>query len=217
MQELQLKLTEEDFALHKLHGAEGLAGIYGAGCIQRPEVMLLFMNPTARNVSAVESWRGIRAPWLGVRQTWKLLEKLGLVDATEVEKIWDLIPERWTEEVARNLYKHVAQRNLFITNLASCTQPDARHLSDSVFRAYLPQSHKEIAAVQPKKIVALGNQVSSVLLQRPISVSNYKTTEHELLNIQGQEFKVFPTYYPVGQGQRNMAKAIARIQAVINL
>lgn len=217
MQKLQLRLTGEDARLHALYGAPECAGIYGAGCLQEPEIMLMFMNPTARNISSKVTWNGIRAPWLGVRNTWKLLAALGLIDQEQVEKVLDLHPDEWTETVAQGLYEHVAAKKLYISNLASCTQVDARSLPDSVFRAYLPQSHKEILTIKPKKIITLGNQVSSILLQRPISVSRYVSTEYETLSLEGDDFKVYPTYYPVGQGQRNMDKAIARIQAVAKM
>jgi hypothetical protein len=48
-------------------GAKGLCSIYGAGCIDNPKAMFVFMNPTSKNVSVYQSWQGLRAPWLGTK------------------------------------------------------------------------------------------------------------------------------------------------------
>ena len=213
---LQLPLTNEDISLHKTYCSKGLESIYGAGCINNPDSMLLFMNPTARNISAATSWKGIRAPWLGIQKTWKLLSALNLIEEDLIKDMYSLQPSVWDEQVAEKLYRHVAAQKLYITNLAKCTQPDARPLSNSIFRAYLPETCNEIKKVNPKKIITFGNQVSSILLGKPISVSQYTATEFEILTIGREEYNVYPTYYPVGQGQRNMLKAIQRIQKILN-
>lgn len=120
-----------------------------------------------------------------------------------------------TEEFAETLYLHIAQKNIYITNLAKCTQADARPLKDKVFKNYLTYTLKELAILQPKHIITFGNQVSSILLDKPIKVSDYKNNEHELLTIEKTQYKVYPVFYPVGQGMRNMPAAIARIQKII--
>lgn len=60
---LEKKIDE----LQPLYGDASLKSIYGAGCIKRPKAMLVFMNPTGKNVSARSDWKGIRAPWLGTK------------------------------------------------------------------------------------------------------------------------------------------------------
>jgi uracil-DNA glycosylase len=209
-QTLQIKRPEGEEQLHKKFGHAGLAGIYGGGCIRLPGIMLVFMNPTARNLAAHPGWHGVCAPWIGVGRVWHMLAGLGLIEA-------EVIPTEWNEQTAHKLYLHVAKKRLYITNLATCTQPDARHLTDAVFRTYLPLFYKEIEIVKPKKIIAFGNQVSSILLQRPVSVSSYAGTKSEELVLEGCTYKIYPTYYPVGQGQRNMPKAIRRIKSVLSL
>ncbi len=59
----------------------------------------------------------------------------------------------------------------FITNLGKCTQVDARGLSDNVYKEYLKLLEKEIEIVNPKVTILFGNQVSSIVLDRKISVS----------------------------------------------
>src|SRR3989338_941301 len=65
------KLHAEIDRLQLQYGATGLSAIYGAGCIKNPEVMLIFMNPTGKNISADTAWRGVRAPWSGTRKARK--------------------------------------------------------------------------------------------------------------------------------------------------
>ena len=207
---LQLPYSAEERELNRLYGHGGIESVRGAGLTSRPELMLMFMNPTARNTASNPKWSGLRAPWIGVNNTWRILARLNLISETG-------IPSTWNASSAEALYKHVAKQGLYITNLATCTQPDARHLPDSVFRQYLPHAYNEIETVNPKKIITFGNQVSSALLQRAVSVSQFQDTDFETLTIGGKEFRVYPTYYPVGQGQRNMPKAIKRIQAIQKL
>ena len=74
---------------------------------------------------------------------------------------------------------------------------------------------EEIASVNPQNIVSFGNQVSSVLLAKPVSVGDYTGTKNEPLKIGNKKFKVYPTHYPVGQGRRNMPLAMKRIRKVL--
>ena len=74
---------------------------------------------------------------------------------------------------------------------------------------------REILLINPKKIITFGNQVSSILLGKPVKVGNYdKKSSGELLRINDKKFFVYPTYYPVGQGIRNMNLAISRIEEI---
>ena len=69
-----LQLTKTHAAIDRLHkkcGDANFAPIYGTGCTKSPKLVLVFMNPTARNVSARYEWTGMRAPWAGLKQTWK--------------------------------------------------------------------------------------------------------------------------------------------------
>jgi hypothetical protein len=61
--ELQIEHLKKDIdKLQKIYGNSELNAIYGAGCIHNPKILFLFMNPTARNISAFLEWRGLRAP-----------------------------------------------------------------------------------------------------------------------------------------------------------
>jgi len=188
-----------------------LSSIYGAGCIDSPDIMFIFMNPTGRNIASVKSWKGIRAQWIGTKQVWDIFSELQFLDEDIYRKIKSYKPEEWSEEFAERVYKDISNHGVYITNLAKCTQIDARPLKNSVFKEYLDLMNREIEIVNPKKIVSFGNQVSSILLGKSISVSNYQNDEKEVLN----GYDVYPTYYPIGQGRRNMPLAVRRIKRVM--
>ena len=80
-------------------------------------------------------------------------------------------PNEWNEEFADLVYGDVEKHKYFITNLGKCTQVDARVLPNSVYVQYLDLLRKEIEIINPKVIIAFGNQVSSVLSGNAISVS----------------------------------------------
>ena len=169
------------------------------------------MNPTGRNIASVKSWKGIRAQWIGTKQVWDIFSELQFLDEDIYRKIKSYKPEEWSEEFAERVYKDISNHGVYITNLAKCTQIDARPLKNSVFKEYLDLMNREIEIVNPKKIVSFGNQVSSILLGKSISVSNYQNDEKEVLN----GYDVYPTYYPIGQGRRNMPLAVRRIKRVM--
>jgi DNA polymerase len=115
------------------------------------------------------------------------------------------------------VYKEIASNNVYISNLAKCTQRDARPLPDKVFKEYLDLIYEEIDHIQPQHIITFGNQVSSIMLNKKVTVSSYVKNDHELLKIKKRNYKIYPTFYPVGQGMRNLPKAIERIKDIINL
>lgn len=212
-----IELHPEINKLQLEFGASKLEPIYGAGCVNKPDVMFIFMNPTGKNVSAYSTWTGLRAPWLGTKNIWKLLYALKFISGENYKLTQTLRPKEWTENFAEAIYCELAKNKIYITNLAKCTQDDARPLANNIFREYLENTRKEISLIQPRKIVPFGNQVSSVMLGRPISVSKYTGSQSEILKINNSIFKVYPVYYPVGQGQRNMPLAISRMKRILDV
>lgn len=208
-----IQLHKKYDELQKRYGEPSLSSIYGAGCIENPKVMFVFMNPTGRNIASEPSWRGLRAPWIGTKQVWDIFYDLEFLTGDTYKNIKEYNAEDWSIDFCNQVYSEVEDNSLYITNLAKCTQLDARPLKNSVFRDYLNLMFKEIEIVNPKKIISFGNQVSSILLGKNISVSNYTKDEKE--NING--YDIYPTYYPVGQGRRNMSLALERIKVVLNL
>lgn len=202
--------SQFDF-LQSIYGDKNLNSIYGAGETNNPKIMFIFMNPTGRNISSNPNWSGLRAPWIGTKQVWDIFYELGFLNEDIYKKIKTFKPNEWEESFAYEVYKQIEKSDGYITNLAKCTQIDARPLSNKIFREYLNLMYQEIEIIKPNKIVTFGNQVSSILLQKNVSVSRYDGEAFETLNLK-KKYSVFPTYYPVGQGRRNMSKAIGRIK-----
>ena len=123
-------------------------------------------------------------------------------------------PQEWNEEFADRVYDDVEKHKYFITNLGKCTQVDARVLPNSVYSEYLDLLCKEIEIINPKIIITLGNQVSSIVLGKNISVSQCRK-QNFLKNIAGREYKVYPVYYPIGNGMMNIDKAIEDLKFII--
>ena len=103
---------------------------------------------------------------------------------------------------------------MFITNLGKCTQIDARPLPDEVLKKYLDLLFKEINIIKPKIIITFGNQVSSIILNKKICVSENRKKCHKI-QINKNEYKVYPVYYPVGNGIFNIDKSIEDIKWII--
>lgn len=212
---MQLNILHKKFdKLQLKHGDPSLSSIYGCGDISSPNIMFIFMNPTGRNISCTKDWKGIKAPWLGTKQVWNIFNSLKYISDISYGKTQKYKANEWNEEFANEIYTELKNSKVYITNLAKCTQLDARPLSNRVFKEYLELMEEEISIIKPKKIVCFGNQVSSILLNMNISVSKYEKIENEILEILGESYTVYPTYYPVGQGRRNMGKAIERIKMI---
>ncbi len=199
--------------LQKKYGEPTFSSIYGAGCIESPKVMFVFMNPTGRNIAGEPSWEGLRAPWIGTKQVWGIFNDLGMLDGKIYKTIKKYKAEDWSIDFSNKVYSEIEDNSVFITNLAKCTQLDARPLNNSIFRDYLNLMYKEIEIVNPKIVISFGNQVFSILLGKNISVSNYTQNEKEIVN----GYPIYPTYYPVGQGRRNMPLALERIKRVLDI
>jgi len=131
--------------LHEKHGSKNLTSIYGAGEINSPNICIIFMNPTAKNIASTLEWKGLKAPWLGTKNVWRLFYKLGLFSNLDLLKqIESMKPEEWTVDFANILYKDILRESIYITNIAKCTQDDAKHLPDSIYKEYLPLMLEEV-------------------------------------------------------------------------
>ena len=123
-------------------------------------------------------------------------------------------PNDWDENFALKIYDYMAYNKLFITNLGKCTQIDARPLPDSVYLKYLDLLKEEIKIVKPKVIITFGNQVSSILLEQKVSVSEWRK-KFAIINIGNRKIPVYPVYYPIGNGIFNIDKSIEDIKYIL--
>lgn len=203
LSELQDKFNE----MQNIYGAEELNCIYGGGCEKGADVCLVFMNPTKRNVATSKAWTGIRTQWLGTKEIWKYLTAIGLLDTELNAEIQTKKTAGWTPEFCEKVYREVKNKKLYITNLAKCSQVDARPLNDNVFMQYLDLLKQEIDIVNPKKVILFGNQVSSIVLGEKITVSTCRKKKF-ILKTSKRNYETYCVFYPVGNGRFNITESI---------
>lgn len=204
-------LNKEYDRLQLKYGAKELHSVYNGGCSEGPNICFVFMNPTGKNVSATDDWHGIHSPWIGTKNVWTLFHSLGLLDDDIFESIRAIKGSEWTEEFALKVYDNVKKHKYFITNLGKCTQVDARPLKDSVFLEYKELLLKEFEIIKPKVIILFGNQVSSIVLDKKICVSQVRKEKQVLVDAD-RKYDAYSVYYPVGNGYFNVDKAIEDIK-----
>ena len=200
--------------MQKKYGAKELDSICNGGNVNNPNICFVFMNPTGRNLSSLKTWEGIKSPWLCTKNIWKLFNKVNLFDDNLYTEILAKKPKDWDYSFAEKVYKEVECKKYFITNLGKCTQIDARALPDNVLESYLKLLKKEIDIIKPKVIITFGNQVSSIVIGKKISVSENRKVYYEKI-INKNKYKIFPVYYPVGNGIFNMDKSVEDINWII--
>lgn len=208
------ELQKEYDKLQKLYGAKELNSIYNGGCEKNPLICFVFMNPTGKNIACVSSWKGRRSPWIGTKNIWKLFYQVGLLKEDIYQEIQKKKPNDWNEEFADEVYQEVEKKSFFITNLGKCTQIDARKISNMVYQKYLKLLYEEIKIIKPKRIVTFGNQVSSIFLEQDIKVSDCRKRCFRK-KIGNDEYEVYPVYYPIGNGMRNIGKAVEDIKYIL--
>jgi len=205
------ELVKEYSKMQTKYGDPSLDSITFGGCKNNPDICFVFMNPTGRNITASKEWKGLKAPWIGTKNVWTLFHDIGVINDDIFLEIRSKRGKDWTEDFASKVYNNIESNKIYITNLAKCTQSDARSLKDEVFKDYLALFWQEIKTVNPKKIILFGNQVSSIVLEEKISVSQTRKQEFTKNN-----YKVYPVYYPVGNGFFNIDKAIEDIKYIMN-
>ena len=193
-------LKKEYDKMQMKYGAKELDSIYNGGCEENPDICFVFMNPTGKNIASYKSW--------------KLFYHVHLLNEDTFSKIQKKKPKDWNYEFCDDVYKEITDNRIFITNLGKCTQIDARPLSDDVLKKYLALLFKEIDIIRPKVIITFGNQVSSIVLNKKISVSENRKICYKI-KINEKIYNVYPVYYPVGNGIFNMDKSIEDINWII--
>ena len=210
LEDLKIKYDK----LQKKYGAKELDSIYNGGCTNNPDICFVFMNPTGKNIASSKEWKGIKSPWIGTKNIWDLFYQLNLMNEDIYKEIKIKKSSEWTEKFADKVYEDVKVHKYFITNLGKCTQVDARELPDSVYKEYLDLLKQEIEIIDPKVIVLFGNQVSSIVLNQKISVSQSRKKLFKY-DIMGKEYKFYSVYYPVGNGRFNIDKSIEDIKWIL--
>lgn len=208
-------LNNEYDKLQLEYGSRELDSIYNGGCEENPDICFVFMNPTGKNIASLKTWHGRKSPWLGTKNIWKLFYHVNLLSGESYNKILEMKPKDWDYDFCDYIYDEINNNKVFITNLGKCTQVDARPLRNEVLAKYLDLLFKEIDIIKPKVIITFGNQVSSIILNKKTSVSETRKQSHELI-VNNNTYKVYPVYYPVGNGIFNIDKSIEDINWIIN-
>ena len=208
-------LNNEYDKLQLVYGSRELDSIYNGGCEENPDICFVFMNPTGKNIASLKTWHGRKSPWLGTKNIWKLFYHVNLLSEESYNKILEMKPKDWDYDFCDYIYDEINNNKVFITNLGKCTQVDARPLRNEVLSKYLDLLFKEIDIIKPKVIITFGNQVSSIILNKKVSVSETRKQSHELV-VNNNTYKVYPVYYPVGNGIFNIDKSIEDINWIIN-
>lgn len=214
MDEKLTELQKSYDKLQKIYGEPSLHSIYSGGCTNNPEFCFVFMNPTGKNIATNNNWQGPYYPWLGTKNIWNLFYQLNLLDKDLYHQIKLFNLKDWTPEFANKVYENITYHKCYITNLAKCTQIDARPLPDKVYQAYLKLLQQEITIINPQIIILFGNQVSSIVLEQKISVGNSRKKLY-LKKINNKEYKFYCLYYPVGNGSYNIDKTIEDLNWII--
>ncbi len=185
--------------------------ILGAGKIKNPKLMIVFINPTSRNISSNKDWKGLRFPFIGRRSPWNIFEKVGWIDQNLFEEIKSN-ENKWSYEFAKKVSLYLSKKGLYLTNIVKCTGKDATLPSISKIKSQSNLFELEIKIVNPEIIVSFGLLPTKSLLKSDVKMSKlytdvikYKAQFYDI-RIGNKTFKVFPCYYPIGRG--NPKKAV---------
>lgn len=206
------------------YGDHTLDAISGAGQIKRPKLALVFINPTHRNISTSPDWAGLKAPWVGCANIWQLFADAGLI-REEMNQAIQAAKTNWPEQFALDVYSHVANQGLYITNIVKWAGLDAKLPEREKIKLYAPLLLEELRMVQPKRIVAFGQLTFDGLL-RELGIKSPETfgvmnerilATNSVYGLQAEIGEIIPCYFPVGQGIKNRAKAVQIMQIAQNL
>ena len=187
-----------------------LQHIYGFGTLN-PNLMLILVNPTYRNISSDPEYRGTRFPFIGVRQFWKVLSDGGLIDKRVAYKL--PLRKNWSEEHTEQIKKGLIRNKLFLTNVVKCCYDHSAYPSNRVIKDQTKILVEEIRIVNPKKIVAFGGLVYKILTGKNIKLAehwNKQKIGNDSEIISGLKISVIPCYFPIGRGNPKKAAEIMR-------
>lgn len=166
--------------------------------------MLVFINPTFRNISAHADWPGSRFPFAGKPKLWHILAEVGFVDRELPATIAQLGP---TPGMVELLVAEATRRRLYLTNAVKCVDDGSNLPAAARVAAALPQLQREIAIVQPRRIVTFGLIPFRALTGRDIRLADHlwdaqhgRIAFYPSQPIEGRSYPVFPCYFPTGRG-----------------
>lgn len=81
------ELVKKYNTMQNKYGDKNLDSINFGGCKKNPEICFVFMNPTKRNITSSKEWKGIKSPWIGTKNIWKLFFEIGIIKEETYQKI----------------------------------------------------------------------------------------------------------------------------------
>lgn len=184
--------------------ARGYRHVPGGGAADQPELMLVFINPTVRNISAHADWPGPRFPFAGKPKLWQILAEAGFVSTDLPQQIAQLGP---TPPMVERLVAATRQARLYLTNAVKCVDDGSNLPTAERVAVSWPLLQTEIALVQPRLIVTLGLIPFRALTGLSVRLADQLwDAEHGQINlypsqpITGRSYPVFPCYFPTGRG-----------------
>lgn len=198
--------------------ARGFRHVPGGGYEHAPELMLVFINPTVRNISAHADWPGTRFPFAGKPKLWGILADAGIVGSELPDEMLALGP---TPAMVERLVEEARRRRLYLTNLVKCVDDGSSLPASERITAALPLLRREIDAVRPRTIVAFGQLPFRALTGRSIRLADELWNAEQgsvplypSLPAGGRCYPVFPCYFPTGRG--NPVAATRMLRALIS-
>ena len=195
---------------------DSLLPIMGNGKTLNPEYMFVFINPTYRNVTSSKEWGGFRAPWIGTKYIWKIFNRAGHFDAELLDEIQN--KKEWDTPFGEKVYKHLADRGFYFTNLVKWTGENADLPNKEKINTFLPLLRHEIGLVRPKKIVTFGLMPFESLTGEKLKLGDYYNDLLESgvpttydVEFGGHKTEVIPCYFPVCRGDPKRAVEILKL------
>ncbi|MGD9577487.1 MAG: uracil-DNA glycosylase family protein [Syntrophorhabdus sp.] len=199
LREIIYMTKEKYFPLDDLHP------VPGDGKAPYPIIMGIFINPTARNVSAHSEWSGPRYPFVGIRSFWRVFHRAGILDTAIMESIEG--SRLWDGDLATLVLGALNKAGVYLTNLVKRAYHGPQLPDQRVVQVFLPLLLKEIELVHPQCIVTFGRFTFFQLTRKGIKLDEYYHAIDEkgslecfTLTANSRSYRVIPCYFPVGRG-----------------
>lgn len=206
------KVTKQNFPANELQP------ILGNGKANNPRFMIVFINPTKRNISSAKSWKSIRYPFIGRKRPWVEFFKSGLIDDSEMLNYIMNNESNWNYEFTEKMNSYLEKKKLFITNIVKNTSQEAILPDSKAIKLYLPYFLKEIELVDPKYIITFGLIPFNALVKEKLKLKDYcneiittKNIKPYEITVNNKNYKVIPCIYPIGRGNPKQAVEMLKI------
>jgi len=207
---------EVDRLQRKAFPKQHLVSIVGDGKAHRPRFMFVFINPTARNISADPAWKGPRFPFIGTKDFWRVFYRAGLFDASLIKYIEK--NKKWSVPFTQKVLRFLRRHNYYFTNVVKLTGTTAKLPTARQIKLFLPILQREIELVQPTYIITFGVIPFERLAKKKIRMKDYyhtlmETKHVHVWNVTIGYFhgKITPCYFPMGRGEPKKAVEMLRM------